>query len=326
MPVRIRPNRSSTHYENLKVSEKAPVEVIKAAYRVLSMRWHPDKNPGDPQAVRMMRVLNEAYEVLSDPVRRQEYDASLPSSRPASITSARNPSPASAWSPKKSRPAFFSIVVRNMRRWDLRWLLAGAALIVAGFGVFQLTTTVHHYLAKKAELAAAAPSQVSAVDENAVSPEALSQHPTLDLRFSNPLNGQPWPKRASYLPGFEKLATDGYSSVTVDNSKNTSDVFLKLVSAENRQASKVMRVCFIPARSAFTFYRVTPGRYELLYQEVEDGACLKTETFVLSQTKRSQGGECTRLNVPLYGLPGRSVNLLQSNEREFIAAAPAASR
>jgi hypothetical protein len=326
MPVRIRPNRSATHYENLKVSEKAPVEVIKAAYRVLSMRWHPDKNPGDPQAVRMMRMLNEAYEVLSDPLKRQAYDASLPSSRPASNPSSRKPSPASAWPPRKSRPFSFSMVVRNMRQWDLRWLLAGAVLILAGFGIFQAATTVRHYLAKKAEFAAATPLQESIVIEDAVSPDASQQHPALDLRFTNPLNGEPWPKRASYLHGFEKLATDGYSSVTVDNSKNTSDVFLKLVSVENRQPSKVMRVCFIPARTAFTFYHVTPGRYELRYQEVEDGACLKTETFILSETKRLQGGECTRLHVPLYGLAGRSVNLLQSNEREFIAAAPTASR
>jgi hypothetical protein len=324
MPVKIRSTREATHYENLKVSEKAPFEVIKAAYRVLSMQWHPDKNPGDVRAARMMRLLNEAYEVLSDPPRRQEYDATLVRSHQASTASSSTPPRASAWKSRKSRTFSFAMVVRNIRRWNPRWLFAGAAVVLVAFSVVLLGPAGRRYLAKRAEANTSTSTSVTA--EQPVAPEALPQRPAIDLRVTNPLDGHPWPKRAAYLPGFEKLATDGYSSVTVDNSKNTSDVFLKLVSAEYRQPSKVVRVCFIPARATFTFYRVTPGRYEMRYQEVEDGACLKTETFVLSQTKRLQGFECTQLRVPLYGLPGRSVNLLQSDEREFIAAAPTASR
>ncbi len=327
MSVKIRPNRQSkaTHYENLKVSEKAPEEVIKAAYRVLSMRWHPDKNPGDPRAVRIMRILNEAYEVLSDPVKRLAYDATLAGSRPSSSTPPRkpSPSPASAWRPRPARTFSFAIILRNIGRWNPRWALACAAVPVVAFGVFIAGTAARHYLASRAELQNTAPSQV---DETTLAAETFPPQPFIDVRFTNPLDGQPWPKKASYLTGFEKLATSGYSSVTVDNSKNTSDVFLKLVSVEYHKPSKVVRVCFIPARAAFTFYRITPGRYELRYDEVEDGACLKTETFVLSETKRHQGVECTQLRVPLYGVTGRSLSLLQSDEREFIAADPIASR
>ncbi len=327
MEVKSRSTKKQNHYESLKVSDKAPLEVIKAAYRVLSMRWHPDKNPGDERAARMMRMLNEAYEVLSDPVRRLEYDASLAGSRPASNEAPRNSAPAPTWPPRKSRPFSFAMVVRHLRRWDPRWLLIGAAFVVAVSGIVMLGATVHrYYLSTKREVASAPLSQESMTAiENALAADALPQRPTIDLRFTNPLTEQPWPKRAAYLSGFEKQATDGYSSVTVDNSKNTSDVFLKLVSVENRQPSKAVRVCFIPARATFTFYRITPGRYELRYQEVEDGTCLKTETFVLSETKRYQGGECTRLRVPLYGLANHSVSLLQSDEREFVAAVPTAS-
>ena len=112
----------------------------------------------------------------------------------------------------------------------------------------------------------------------------------------------------------------------MDNSKNTSDVFLKLVAVEYGEHSKAVRVCFIPRRTSFTFARVTPGRYELRYQEVEDGACLKTESFVLSEKKHLGGVECTELHVPLYGRPGRSLDLLRSDEHEFLTAAPTASR
>jgi DnaJ-class molecular chaperone with C-terminal Zn finger domain len=65
-----------THYDNLKVTRGAPADVIKAAYRTLSQRYHPDRNPS-PDATRVMRILNEAYAVLSDPERRAAYDREL---------------------------------------------------------------------------------------------------------------------------------------------------------------------------------------------------------------------------------------------------------
>ncbi|MRW86457.1 DnaJ domain-containing protein [Pseudoduganella sp. FT26W] len=63
-----------THYDNLKVSRMAPQEVIRAAYKALSQKYHPDKNPGDEKAARIMAILNSAYETLSDTQRRKEHD------------------------------------------------------------------------------------------------------------------------------------------------------------------------------------------------------------------------------------------------------------
>src|SRR4051812_7877122 len=63
-----------THYDNLKVARLAPQEVIRAAYKALSQKYHPDKNPGDEKAARIMAILNSAYETLSDPQRRKEHD------------------------------------------------------------------------------------------------------------------------------------------------------------------------------------------------------------------------------------------------------------
>jgi len=63
-----------THYDNLKVSRHAPQEVIRAAYKALSQKYHPDKNLGDERAARIMAIVNTAYNILSDPVRRKEHD------------------------------------------------------------------------------------------------------------------------------------------------------------------------------------------------------------------------------------------------------------
>ena len=63
-----------THYDNLKVARKAPPEVIRAAYKSLSQKHHPDHNPNNPDAMRIIQLINAAYQVLSDPVKRQEHD------------------------------------------------------------------------------------------------------------------------------------------------------------------------------------------------------------------------------------------------------------
>ena len=50
------------------------VKVIKPKYRVLAMKYHPDKNPGDKEAESKFKDAAEAYEVLSDARKRSEYD------------------------------------------------------------------------------------------------------------------------------------------------------------------------------------------------------------------------------------------------------------
>jgi DnaJ-class molecular chaperone len=61
------------YYKILQVTEDADPEVIEAAYKRLSFKYHPDRNNSPNANVRMME-LNEAYNVLSDPNRRQYYD------------------------------------------------------------------------------------------------------------------------------------------------------------------------------------------------------------------------------------------------------------
>lgn len=65
-----------THYDNLQIAENASIEVIRGAYKYLSQAWHPDKHPNDAErAARIMKLINEAYSVLSDPEQRKIHDA-----------------------------------------------------------------------------------------------------------------------------------------------------------------------------------------------------------------------------------------------------------
>ena len=61
-------------YEILGVPKDADDAALKSAFRKLAMQCHPDKNPGDAEAERKFKELNEAYQVLSDPQKRGAYD------------------------------------------------------------------------------------------------------------------------------------------------------------------------------------------------------------------------------------------------------------
>lgn len=63
-----------TYYQVLGVSEQASASVIKAAFKRLAVRYHPDKNPDSPTSEELFKEVNEAYQVLSDPDRKFLYD------------------------------------------------------------------------------------------------------------------------------------------------------------------------------------------------------------------------------------------------------------
>ena len=62
------------YYEVLGVEKTASAEEIKKAYRKKAIQYHPDKNPGDKEAEEKFKEAAEAYDVLSDPQKRQRYD------------------------------------------------------------------------------------------------------------------------------------------------------------------------------------------------------------------------------------------------------------
>ena len=65
---------SKDYYQILEVDRNSSADEIKKSYRKMAMKYHPDKNPGDSAAEEKFKECAEAFDVLSDPQKKQEYD------------------------------------------------------------------------------------------------------------------------------------------------------------------------------------------------------------------------------------------------------------
>ncbi|MCY1273488.1 Chaperone protein DnaJ [compost metagenome] len=136
-----------THYDNLQVSRSASQEVIRAAYRSLTQKHHPDRHPlQNEEATRKMGLINEAYAVLSDPERRRGHDAWIkehegsgaeggatrPSAQAARDEGGKTPNPPPPRSSFNNSPsvASFNYVVYPKRREAAKRLLCWLGTII----------------------------------------------------------------------------------------------------------------------------------------------------------------------------------------------------
>lgn len=71
------------YYETLGLHPEATEDEIRKAYRWLALQWHPDRNPGKPEAEERFKEISEAYAVLIDPAKRREYDRAKRGEAPA---------------------------------------------------------------------------------------------------------------------------------------------------------------------------------------------------------------------------------------------------
>ncbi len=117
-------------------------------------------------------------------------------------------------------------------------------------------------------------------------------------RIEKDENGMPFPAVTSYMPGYPQLETDGRAHVTVDNSQNNSDVFVKLYSLT--EPPKPIRTFFIKAGDRFTTEGVRPGFYDVRYQDLSSGALVKTDYFELREINNGTSIQWVNMTVTLY--------------------------
>ena len=288
-----------THYDNLKVTRNAPPEVIRAAYKTLSQKFHPDRNPGKADAVRIMAIINASYEVLSDPDKRQEHDLWIAQQERAfvqAIKSNNRPQQTTQQTPTPTPPppkASFGSTVLNFSK---NWLLVGVAAFF--ILIFIINNPSHPPPGPKPYQANPAP----------VRPEYI--------RPSTAPNGQPWPATAGYVKEYKRLHSDGLSTVTVDNRENNSDVFVKLVSLDNAEAYPV-RQFYIPAFGSFTLNKVTAGSYDIRYRDLNNGGLSRSEAFNIEEIQKNNGTQFSNITITLYKVQYGNMQTYGLAEEEF---------
>lgn len=302
-----------THYDNLNVSENAPEEVIRAAYKVLALRFHPDSNIGSAESKRVMQILNAAYEVLSDTNKRREYDRLLVAVRSQAASRPRTTTKTAGlpkWQPQsKTAPmATFRSVLAGILALifsDVRITLVVIGLCIWGFSSL---------IAKKTPSRTYSPSSTTPSH----TPSSYTPPPARPkwVRPSLSPAGTPWPATAGYISGHEIQAQGGLSTVTIDNTRNSSDVFLKLVWLSSAEAVPV-RMCYIPAYSSFTFPSVMVGRYDVRYQDLTTGGISKTEEFLLEERATNSGTTYSNLTMTLYKVANGNMTTEAIDESEF---------
>jgi hypothetical protein len=293
-----------THYDNLKVSRGAPQEVIRAAYKALSQKYHPDKNPGDEKAARIMAIVNTAYGTLSDPVRRREHDewiaaeeweidwlesTRLEDGRGHGDKHGDKPTP--HW----DDPHVVAAPYRLSRDARL-WAGLSLAFLLGGVGGALLTGQDKVMPVAVASALANVESRAGAPRDEHMNPWAVASlkrseetRPPSDIRalavtqLVVPLrapdcdtelhtlvapNGEPWPAQSGYVDGYPVGNRGQEMELLVDNSTNSSPVLVKVYDMD--RGSNVRHV-FVQAHDSLTVDKLAAGKYEVRYQNIEVG-------------------------------------------------------
>lgn len=293
-------NKIHTHYDNLKVARNAPIEVIRAAYKSLSQKFHPDTN-SDPDAERVMKIINAAYETLSDPEKRRDHDRWIVYQESTTTTTDRR-----------------SIYTRPPYTNDPTTSVSSTRNKIANVVEHVFKNIIWYLIAISIVFSALNKASAPPPPPGPKPYEAQPQEPVKPayIKPSSAPNGEPWPSKAAYIPGYKKLHSDGLSKVTVDNSQNGTEVFVKLVSLDGAKAYPV-RQFYIPGHSSFTVNKVRAGNYDVRCRYLDNGRLSRSESFTLKETETETGIRFSNLELTLYKVKDGNMKSFDLAEDEF---------
>jgi hypothetical protein len=302
-----------SHYENLKVARDASPDEIRAAYRALTRKHHPDRHPDSAEAQRIMAVINVAYAVLSDPAKRREHDqwiqqAERPTARLVRTrhtlhapTAGRAASAAAAAAERHAGQALLNERVARFKAHVLAHRAAYACAAVLTLGLV--------IVSGRALLEPGLGAQIAASS-------TVAQRHTGYVRPPNAPNGHAWPARSGYVDGYPQLNKGGLSDVTIDNSRNDADMFAKLVSLDGPTALPV-RTVFVAARARLRIVGLSIGTYDLRYRNLATGGLLRAPAFILEEVPAGGAAQHSVTTVPLYAAGAGNMQTYELGEAEF---------
>lgn len=342
-------SRIQSLYDVLKVTPDAPFGVIRAAYRSLSQRAHPDLHGGDDASVAHMTELNNAYATLSDPARRRAHDAELEYAFARDNARGRTASSETGWAESfmrqpadahvRSSPLSFFWYRRvelflRARRWYLCALALGLVGIIGWLMRMEPAPQVLPFLGPPLVLLTA-PSidHMSAYDASSATIHASGEasrpadravdsrppHGASVERYLRPVAdpyGQPWPTVAGYIGGRPILVDDALGVIVLDNRQGAADVFAKIVEIVGKNIY-VRRSVFVPAHAVFIATSIDFGRYDVRYQELSSGRYAKSRIIRIERLQQGDRVIPMRIAVPLADLGKTAPAACEIAEEEF---------
>lgn len=347
-------NNLHTHYDTLMVSRNASPEVIRAAFKSLSQKYHPDRN-SHPNADRIMQQFNEAYSILSNPVERNKYDKQLSDYEQKLNKTHQERKYRQFKDETSSNTSKHSnnVVVINIPdsisfskiKSSIIDLLSKAKPIFIKtlkiiFYIIIIITVVNILFAfiensnsnsESEDLANAQREVQDAVQElNDAAHESndydeypyiandnseLQQVSSKNYKTHAP-NGEPFPSSAGYVAGYPQLNKNGSSILTVDNSQNTEAIFGKLYYLDELQDSAV-RHFYIQGGGGLNLRNISPGYYDVRYKELENGYISKSESFLIEEYEDYDGVRFSEITMTLYKVSNGNMQTYSIPESEF---------
>jgi len=121
---------------------------------------------------------------------------------------------------------------------------------------------------------------------------------------------------SGYVSGYRQFHTGGLSSVTVDNTGNSSDVFVKLFALDQIPPSAA-RVFFVKGGDSFKVSNIRAGTFDIRYRDLNSGALARSEPFVLRELDVEGGTQFSEMRLTLYTVRGGNTRMSRINESEF---------
>ena len=346
-------NSIHTHYDTLMVSKNASPEVIRAAFKSLSQKYHPDRNH-HPDSDRIMQQFNEAYSILSDPIKRSKYDKLIYEHENHNkdqhnySTKAKNeqrqnkvviiniPDSLSISNAKDYLNNFLTktkpIVIKLLR--SLFYIAILLFLIIMLFTYLNnsnsydaaddLTEAQREVDDAARELDEAAAEYSSYEEYPSISDSSkslptynsnLEQESSTSYKTHAP-NGKPYPSSAGYVVGYPKLNNDGASILTIDNSQNTEAVFGKLYYLDSLPPEAV-RYFYIPGGGGLNLRNISAGNYDVRYKDIENGHISKSEPISIEEYEDVYGSRFSEVTMTLYKVSNGNMQTYSIPENEF---------
>jgi hypothetical protein len=269
--------------------------------------YHPDRRPGDEEAARIMRVINNSYIALCDPVRKRDHDRWINEGLGTDAPSAESKT-------RQERAPIVEVPRTPRSRVQKHWMLlvtAGIFVSVILFGIFfgglPDKSTPVNIIEPGAQRQPPGIGEAPPGIQQVVPVEPVPSVPRYTRPSSAP-NDQPWPTLSDYLAGYEELNTDGLATVTIDNIQNQSDVYAKLCDpgvekegdARACDPPYAVRRIFVRARDKFVLKKVRAGMYDIRYQDLDSGVFRRSRPFELIEVEEPNGVRYSNYSLTLY--------------------------